>query len=203
MKKMKIFLILVGSLSVVFLLLQSFIAMPVNKTEQQKYSVIKTFKDFEVRFYPASTIATINSEAKNYRELSGSGFRKLAGYIFGGNEENKKIAMTSPVQMDINENQSSMSFVMPSDFSKDNLPKPNDSSIAIKTTEDEYVAVIRFGGYASDNDIKTYSKILQGYLDENNIKAIGNFKLLGYNPPYQVINRRNEIVVKVEWKSEK
>ncbi|MCE5346149.1 MAG: heme-binding protein [Bacteroidales bacterium] len=174
--------------------------MSTNKTEEQKYSLIRKYKDFEIRFYPSATIATINSYAKTYRDLSGPGFQKLAGYIFGGNKANTKISMTSPVQMDINDSVSTMSFVMPSAYTKDNLPKPNDPNILIKSTADEYVAAIRFGGYASDKDLKFYSGKLQNLLKENGITSLGNYRFLGYNPPFQFIGRRNEIIVAVDWK---
>jgi hypothetical protein len=173
--------------------------MSTNKTEEQKYSSIQKFKDFEIRFYPSATFATICSNAKTYKDLSGPGFRKLAGYIFGGNESSTKISMTSPVQMDINDSVSKMSFIMPSAYTKENLPKPNDPNVQIKNTEDEYVAAINFGGFASDKDIKFYSEKLQNLLKENAIQSVGNYRFLGYNPPFQFIGRRNEIIVSVEW----
>jgi len=186
-------------LIVLFVLFQSFISMPGNKTEEQKYSIVRKYKDFEIRFYPSAIVATINSNAKTYKELSGPGFQKLAGYIFGGNEANTKISMTTPVQMDINDSVSTMSFVMPSSYTKENLPKPNDPGVIIKNTADEYVAVISFGGYASDEDLKFYSEKLQNLLKENGISSFGNYRFLGYNPPFQFVGRRNEIIVSVEW----
>jgi hypothetical protein len=196
---MKMFIIILVVVILLTLLLQSFIIISTNKTEEQKSSIIQKYKDFEIRFYPSATIATINSNAKTYRELSGPGFRKLAGYIFGGNEANTKISMTSPVRMDINDSVSTMSFVMPSAYARENLPKPNDPNVQIKNTVDEYVAVIRFGGYASDKDLKFYSEKLQNLLKENGITSIGNYRFLGYNPPFQFIGRRNEIIVSVIW----
>jgi hypothetical protein len=175
--------------------------MSIRKTETQLYNVIRLEKGFEIRFYPAVTMATITSSAKTYKELANSGFRKLATYIFGGNEEKKQIAMTSPVHMNINDSLSSMSFVMPQQFTKDNLPRPKDSNIIIETTEGEYVAAIKFGGYASDRDIKFYSKKLEDELKEKSISYYGNFRLLGYNPPFQFFGRRNEIIINVNWDS--
>ena len=197
---MKSIIIFVLVSILVIVLLQSFNSMPTNKTEEQKYTLVRKYNDFEIRFYPSATIATINSDAKTYMDLSGPGFRKLAGYIFGGNETNTKISMTTPVQMDINDSVSTMSFVMPSAYTKENLPKPNDPKVLIKTTPDEYVAVIRFGGYASDKDLKFYSEKLQNLLKENGINFYGNYRFLGYNPPFQFIGRRNEIIVAVDWK---
>jgi hypothetical protein len=129
--------------------------------------------------------------------VSRPGFRTLAGYIFGGNESETQISMTSPVHMNISGDRSSMSFVMPSTYNPDNLPKPDNSRVIIEKSKDEYVAVIKFSGYASDNTIKKQSEKLRKLLIENGIEFYGNFRYLGYNPPYQFINRRNEIIVSV------
>ena len=196
---MKMFSLILTASILIILSLQSFTIMSANNTEEQKYSVVRKYKDFEIRFYPSATIATISSTAKTYRDLSGPGFQRLAGYIFGGNEANTKISMTSPVQMDINDSVSTMSFVMPSAYTKETLPKPSDPNVLIHNTEDEFVAVIRFGGYASDKDLKFYSEKLQNLLKENGIASLGNYRFLGYNPPFQPFGRRNEIIVSVEW----
>jgi len=196
--------IIVVTAIVIFLivLFQSYTIMSANKTEEQKYTVILKDNDFEIRFYPSATVATVNSEAKTYKDLSGPGFRKLAGYIFGGNETNTSISMTSPVHMDINDSVSSMSFVMPSSYNEENLPKPNDPNVLIQKTADEYVAVIRFGGFASDKDLILYSGKLHDKLKEKEITASGNPLFLGYNPPFQLLDRRNEIIVSVNWESQ-
>lgn len=182
-----------------FILIQSLTIMASAKTEEQKYKVVHSEKEFEIRYYPPATLATVYSEAHTYKELSGTGFRKLADYIFGGNETDTKISMTAPVHMTIDNAGSSMSFVMPDSFNKDNLPKPKDPGIKIEKTEDEYVAALRFSGYASDKDIIKYSEKLKKLLDENGIVWYGKFRFLGYNPPYDFIGRRNEIIVSVKW----
>ena len=196
---MKTFIVLTTIAIVIVVLFQSFTIMSSNKTEEQKYTVILNDKDFEIRFYPSATIATINSNAKTYKELSGPGFRKLAGYIFGGNETNTSISMTSPVHMNINDSISSMSFVMPSSYNQESLPKPNDPNVLIQKTPDEYVAVLRFGGFASDKDLIDYSEKLHNILKEKGITSYGHARFLGYNPPFQLVNRRNEIIVSVKW----
>lgn len=182
-----------------FILIQSIVIMATNKTEEQKYSVIQKDKNFEIRFYPAATFATIESKANNYRDLSYPGFRKLAGYIFGNNESSVHISMTSPVHMDVNDTVSTMSFVMPSTFNKTNLPTPKDASVRINEVPEEYAAVIRFGGYTNDKKLKYYSEKLRNILLKKGIKSIGHFRFLGYNPPYQFIGRRNEIIFSIEW----
>jgi hypothetical protein len=197
MKNMVITLIVV---SVILIAFQSFMVISTNRTEKQIYKVIKKEDEFEIRYYPPATFATIQSSAKNYRELSGNGFRKIAGYIFGNNESSSKIAMTTPVHMDINDEGSSMSFVMPSAYDINNLPRPNDANVKLHQTPGEYVAAISFGGFANDASIKRYAAELEKALGNKGIKSIGHFRYLGYNPPYQLIGRKNEIIVTVEWK---
>jgi len=194
MKMRKEFLIAATALFII----QSFTAMAFAETEKQKYRVVHSEKEFEIRFYPSALLATVYSDANTYRELAYPGFRKLAGYIFGGNESETKISMTSPVHMDMNS--ASMSFVMPSAYSEESLPAPDDPSVKIERTDDVYVAAIRFGGFASDKDIRNYSEKLKSLLEERDIKWYGSFRYLGYNPPFQPFGRRNEIIVNVQWK---
>jgi hypothetical protein len=173
--------------------------MSINKTETQAYKVIKVEEKFEIRYYPAATMAMISSTSKSYRDLGSSGFGKLAKYIFGGNSEKKQIAMTSPVHMDISDTKSTMAFVLPSAYNQTNLPKPNDSSISIITSEPEYVAVIQFGGFASNEKIDKHRAMLENELKNKGLSYYGDFRYLGYNPPYQIFGRRNEVIVALNW----
>lgn len=198
---MKILLILLGILTTIFILFQIYISMATERTETQPYKIVKVEKDFEIRYYPATTMAMITSSARNYKELSSSGFTKLAGYIFGGNKEKKQIGMTSPVHMDIEDGGSTMGFVMPANYNIDNLPLPNNSDITIKTIAEEYVAVIQFGGFASNESITKHKAILENALKEKGLSYYGNFRYLGYNPPFQLFGRRNEVIVALNFKT--
>jgi hypothetical protein len=194
---MKVFYIIIGI--VVVLVVASQIYWATVKTETQAYQVLTSEAGFEIRLYPPATMARVSMNAKNYKELSASGFQKLASYIFGGNEAKKSIAMTTPVHMNLTDSAATMSFVMPAEYQKDNLPKPNDAAVTLLTAPEEYVAVVAFGGYASDSDIKKYANQLEHILKKNNIEYFGNFRFLGYNAPFQFINRTNEIIVAVNW----
>lgn len=182
---------------IVITLLMSFAS---KRIEKQKYRVIKKEKEFEIRYYPPAIFATTRSSAKSYRELGNSGFRKIAGYIFGNNESSAKIAMTAPVHMDINEKGSSMSFVMPSEYTLDKLPRPVDGRVELHESPAVYMAAIEFGGFASDQRIKQYADQLSQSLKTNGIKMIGNPTYLGYNAPYEFIGRKNEVVIAIEWR---
>lgn len=185
--------------TVVIAILLHVTAVMASTTEKQKYKLIHSEKEFEIRYYPSATLATVYSSVNQYKQISTPGFRTLAGYIFGGNTGSEKIAMTSPVHMDINDTLSSMSFVMPSKYEAKSLPTPNNSNVVLEKSPAEYVAALKFKGYASDARIEQYSEKLKSLLEEKRISYKGNFRYLGYNPPYQFIGRRNEIIVTVNW----
>ncbi len=184
----------------IYFIFQSFISVSALKTEKQKFRLVFKDADFELRFYPSATMATVYSNATNYKGIANNGFRKLAGFIFGGNEQKESISMTAPVRMNMTDKGSSMSFVMPEKYNSNKLPTPNDKNIEIKNSEPEYAAVISFGGYATDEKIEFYKNKLMQILAERKITIKGAYNLLGYNAPYQFIGRTNEISIPVEWK---
>lgn len=194
---MKLILITIAVVALILIIFQSYLILA--QTETQQYKVIKTEAEYEIRFYPATTMACVTMKATSYKELASPGFRKLANYIFGGNQSKTNIAMTTPVHMNINDTASSMSFVMPSEYTSNNLPQPNDSSVSIFTSEEEFVAVTSFGGYANDELIESHAQKLENALKAKNIEYYGNFRFLGYNAPYQIVGRKNEIIVSIKW----
>ncbi len=196
---MKVLYIL-GTLSIIYFVFQSFISINALKTEKQKFRVVFKDAELEIRYYPAATMATIYSESTNYKGVANNGFRKLAGFIFGGNKEKQGISMTAPVRMNMSEKGSEMSFVMPDKYDEHNLPKPNDASIHIHQSTPQYAAVISFSGYATDEKITSYKNKLTDILNSRKIKILGAYNFLGYNAPYQFIGRTNEISIPVEWK---
>ena len=197
---MKIILVVTACIAIAFILFQSFIGMSTRKTEMRKYAVLEKNGNFEIRYYPDAVLATIGLKETSYKETASRGFRKLAGYIFGGNESNTSIAMTSPVEMSFSDTGSTMSFTMPSSYRIEQLPAPDDPAIRLHVSEKEYVAVISFGGFSSDADIRFYTEKLEKELNSRNIKIIGNYRYLGYNPPYEIFGRRNEIAVLIDYK---
>ena len=176
----------------VIILIAGIYTMTIAKTETQKYEVLYTKNNFEIRFYPEAILASVDMKG-SFDDSRNSGFGVLAGYIFGGNTESTKIAMTSPVRMSTESNQNTMSFVMPSEMEFEKLPHPNDTNIVLHKSKNMYTASLRFGGYASDAEILKYKKQLNEILNQMKIKHTGNFEFLGYNPPFQPVNRRNEV----------
>ena len=91
--------------------------------------------------------ARLLTSGKGWSGSSG-GFRRIAGYIFGGNQSNQRIAMTAPVQMWDSDEGSMMSFTMPSEHSLEDLPRPNDEGVRIVEVDEYVVAVLSFSGFS-------------------------------------------------------
>lgn len=194
---MKIFIVIVAIILVAVLMIQGVTMKSSNNIEQYKYTVIETFDGVELRKYEKALFSSVVLNDSAYDDSANSGFRILAGYIFGGNDRNEKIAMTSPVVMEMGD-QMKMSFMVPSDKSQDELPKPNDSRVFQEERAESVMAAITFDGWASDDKIEKYKKELIDVLNSKGIKYQEPFMYMGYNPPYQLVNRRNEVVVRVK-----
>jgi hypothetical protein len=179
----------------IFMLIGSF----KSDIETPDYKVLKTYGDIEIRLYPKMIIAKTSLENKSFEKEGNYGFRTIANYIFGGNEKNQKIAMTAPVVMSMSDS-ANMYFVMPKKYTKDELPKPNSKNVSILEEAEKTLAVVRFGGYSSDKKIEKYCSQLEETLKQNNIQTTGSYLYMGYNAPWDVINRRNEVAIEVNLK---
>ena len=93
------------------------------------------------------------------------------------------------------EDSTTMMFMVPKSFNKNTLPIPNQSEIKPKEEPEKQVAVISFSGWANDKKIEKYKQKLIKALKKEGILYTNKFCFLGYNPPYEVFNRRNEIIV--------
>jgi hypothetical protein len=193
---MKILYISLGIVLLAFVTIQLFAMSTQRDIEMYPYVVVKKYDAFEVRKYKASLFTTVTLPPNGYKESSSQGFSALAGYIFGGNERGEKIAMTSPVAMSL-EDSMTMMFMVPKKFNKETLPRPNQSQIEFREEPAKTVAAITFGGWADDNRIAEYKRQLTTALDAAGIAYTNRFYFLGYNPPFEVLNRRNEVIVEL------
>ena len=186
------------SVSIVLLILsQFFMAYQSSKIESPKYTVIKSYDGFELRQYCSMILAQTVMKSNSYETSSSNGFRTVANYIFGGNDENKKIAMTSPVIMDMGD-ETKMSFVMPKEHSMTCLPEPNSDQVEILPVSPKKYAVLTFSGYADNKKITKYSNRLLTSVKAEGLETIGNIQFMGYNAPWQVIGRKNEVAIEVK-----
>lgn len=193
---MKIISIVLGILLLIFIGVQLFAIKSQKNIETYPYKVTKTYDSFEIRDYEPTLFTSVKLSTKNYKESSSKGFSILAGYIFGDNDRNEKIAMTSPVAMTL-EDPITMLFMVPKKFEKEKLPQPNQPQIVFKKEPAKTVAAISFNGWADDDKIEHYKKNLKFALEKEEIPYTNRFYFLGYNAPYEVFNRKNEVIVEL------
>ena len=105
--------------------------------------------------------------------------------------------MTAPVVMNMGDS-ATMYFVMPKQYQKDQLPTPNSPSVKIVEEAPKTLAVIKYGGFSSDEKIKQYCNKLEETLTQNQIQWKGGFMYMGYNAPWDVVNRRNEVALELK-----
>ncbi len=176
----------------------SFFSFRFKGIETPNYKVIKTIGDVEIREYPQMILAQTKLGGKRYESNGNNGFGVVANYIFGGNQQKQKIAMTAPVIMNMSDTDASMSFVMPSQYQLSDLPSPNSNAVSLVSQDSMKLAVLRFGGFSSDEKIAKYAQLLTQVLQENNIRTKGSLLYMGYNAPWDVINRRNEVAFQID-----
>lgn len=112
--------------------------------------------------------------------------------------ESEKIKMTTPVTEEKNGNIHRISFVMPSDYTMEALPEPEDDQIKFEEIKAEKMAVLRFKGRVKENLANEKIEELKKWLKENNIQAKSNFIVAQYNnPAVPGFFRRNEIMVDI------
>lgn len=194
---MKIVIIILASVVGVFLVLQLVFLKSQKTIETYQYTLVKKYKSFEVRSYEPTLFTSVKIPLNEYKSASGKGFKILAGYIFGQNSTKEKIAMTSPVTMSL-EDSMTMMFMVPKSISKGDLPTPNKSEIKFVDEPSKTMAAISFGGWANDKKIDKYKRKLIEALEKEGLKYTDRYFYFGYNPPYEIFNRRNEVVVELE-----
>jgi hypothetical protein len=193
---MKILFAITVTITLIFIIIQLFAKKSQQGIETYPYTILKTYDGFEIRQYESRLFTSVKLTSNDYSKVSSKGFSILAGYIFGGNETNEKIAMTSPVAMSLDDSMTMM-FMVPKD-SENKLPKPNDHQIQFKEEPAKKVAAITFGGWANQEKIDQYKTQLIEALKAQNIAFTDQFYFLGYNAPYETSNRRNEVIVVLE-----
>ncbi len=169
-----------------------------SSIETPEYEVLRVLtKKAEIRRYPSLVLAQTDLDSNAYSENSSLGFRRVAGYIFGGNEKGEKIAMTSPVVMEMGA-KTQVAFVMPKQYSMDALPNPNSQNVKIAKQAERTLAVLRFGGYSNDAKIAEKAQELRELLKKEGTAHQEKLIYMGYNAPWDFIARRNEVAFEVQ-----
>jgi hypothetical protein len=163
------------------------------------YTLVKNEPPFEVRDYGVLTVAETLIDGDF--DIAGSlGFRRVAGYIFGKNQnakgESEKIAMTAPVTMEAQNQQWRLQFVMPQGMALGTLPKPVDASVQLRELPAQRMAAVRFSGLTTSASIERHTQLLKDWLGRNNLAFEDRPQVARYNDPFTLPwNRRNEILI--------
>ena len=182
-----------------------------SRVEQPDYKITMTVGALEIRAY--GPLIAAEAEVKGERKAAISeGFRLIAAYIFGANTPNAKIAMTAPVQQQSTQKIAmtapvtqqtagdswTVRFIMPSSWTLETLPAPNDARVTLKPVPAKRVLAIRFSGSASDRLIQTKTDELRRYAADKKLATVGEPLLAFYNPPWTLpFFRRNEIMLEL------
>ncbi len=172
--------------------------------EEPEFVVISKHRGFEIRFYSDTVQARVRTTGKDWRGSSG-GFRRIAGYIFGGNNRNEMIAMTAPVHIWEGDGGMMMAFTMPSEYSENSLPLPNDEGIQLERQEGGGFCALKFSGLSGPRKSKRLIRRLSTMIESKGLKITGPALLAIYDNPNTTLPflRRNEILIPIEMEQPK
>ncbi|MCF8148409.1 MAG: heme-binding protein [Sulfuritalea sp.] len=193
--------------------------------EEPTFKVLVTDGSFEIRQYAPMLVAETLVEG-DMDEASSKGFRLIADFIFGNNQVSNaqtksKIAMTAPVTAEPQSSKISMtapvtlepssaamtmqtakqwriSFVMPSQYTMENIPKPNNNAVRLKEIPGKYFAVQTYSGFNTLARVQRKTDETLEWAGKRALKMIGTPQISRYDPPWTLpLFRRNEIMVEI------
>ena len=186
--------------------------MPSHAIEEPAYEVIRNMGAVEVRQYAPYVVAEV-LVAGSAAEAGSRAFPILAGYIFGKNKGENRLAMTAPVtqtaapiklEMTAPVTQSAapggylVQFVLPKGVTLANAPEPIDQRVILRQVQPTRVAVIRYSGFWSDANYNEHLALLQETLRRAGVKWSGEPIYSRYNSPFTPwFLRRNEIWLQI------
>jgi hypothetical protein len=181
------------------------------ETEEPRYSVVDKIGVIEIRQYGQRLAADVIVQGDEESARS-NGFRLLADYIFGNNaarakidmtapvaqERSEKIAMTAPVSQAREGEGWRVRFFMPSKYSRETLPRPNNPAVQIVEVPGETMAVLRFSNSRSSEAVAKQTAALLRGLEGSRWVVAGLPVTWLYDPPWTLpFFRRNEVAVAV------
>jgi hypothetical protein len=186
--------------SAIAIILVAALLLTQSSAETIPYSIKGMTGEIEFRHYPELVLATVNTTEDN------EGFNLLFAYISGSNKPREKIPMTAPVitsekipmTAPVVSDAATMSFVMPAGTKREDIPDPLDNRVRIVTIPERDIAVIRFTGYASPQEVDAVTSRLQEGLKNEEVATVGQPFLMRYDSPWTPgFLRRNEVGIEI------
>lgn len=198
---------------------------PAMAIEEPKYEVVTADAQFEVRHYAPILIAETIVEG-DMDAASSKGFRLIADFIFGNNQQvdsdkkakiamtapvtvepqSSKIAMTAPVTVEPQTAETNMktaktwriNFVMPSQYTLANIPKPKNNAVSLREVPSKYFIVHKYSGFNTVSRVQAKTDETVEWAIKRSYKIIGAPQLSRYDPPWTLpMFRRNEIMIEI------
>ena len=149
----------------------------------------------------------------DFENVGNTGFRRLYDYISGKNRQkqpiamtapvnqegrSQKIAMTAPVNQVEEDNRWRITFMMPSEYSLEDLPVPLDARVRLKEDPTRLVAAVMYSGTWSKSRYEDKKSLLEDYIEKRGLKIVGKPIWARYDPPFMPwFLRRNEVLIPV------
>ncbi len=201
---MKLILISVAVVVVLILIWALYGYFAVRNIERPSYSVIEKRDGYEIRTYDQYVVAE-TTVSGNMQQAMNEGFTRIAGYIFGGNTTKASISMTAPVSEKIemtvpvsekiamtapvvagDETNGArvISFVMPSKYTLETLPVPDDARVKLRAVAGHTVAALSFSWSSSAETVTAKKLQLASLLARDRVTVAGEPQAAFYNPPW-------------------
>ncbi len=184
------------------------------KVEEPKFTLEVRDREFEVRRYWARIVAETHVTGDR-KQAESEGFRRLAGYIFGGNKATTKMSMTAPVgqtadarkiamtapvgQKAEGERSWTVSFTMPEGEALATLPEPTDARVTLREVLPTRVGVLKFSGRWTNESFASHAELLRSWLSAQGLRPSGEVEVNRYDPPWTLwFMRRNEVWLTID-----
>jgi hypothetical protein len=187
-------------------------ASPARAVEEPQWTLVFEDGPFRIRDYGPAVVAETEVQGERGAAIN-EGFRRLARFIFGGNAPGREIAMTAPVTQSSGGEQIAMTapvsqiasgdgwvvaFYMPPGSALADMPRPLDASVVLREQPRRRVAVMRFSGLATENNLARHAEQLRQRIAARGEVATGTVIYAFYDPPWTLPwLRRNEIMLEI------
>lgn len=190
-------------------------------SEEPEFVVVQELADdIEIRDY-ASYLSATTTVPGDRDQASQNGFEILAAFIKGANDQEKKIAMTSPVTLDdtvaanleddghhlsrtgalshTDAGEHEMAFMMPRQFTMETVPKPTDPRVALVQVPARRIAAITYRGRWTEELYNEKLSMLRNALEGAGIMVKTSPAWARYNSPMMpFFLRHNEIWLEID-----